>query len=201
MLSRAALIRSRSRAKKRRDRAERHYKQAKIGSLSAKYWLGRRNYFDWLIARRTKQIRAATPKPDARQRIVNVAQMCARNYRKNPGAYHYLAGGIPNTIIDRPTPRSYRSDCSQFAVGVYKMAGLKCPGSGTFMHSNTISIANGNGRVTQNPRPGDLGMYGSRHAPHHVEVYIGNGDHIGHGTVPIDNREPGRPSFYLSFLP
>jgi cell wall-associated NlpC family hydrolase len=134
-----------------------------------------------------------------RQRIVSVARAAAANYRRNPGAYHYLAGGTPNTTIMTPTPRGWRSDCSQFAVNVYREAGVKCPGTGSYLYSNTISIAAG-GRVTTRPKPGDLGLYGSRNAPHHVEVYVGDGAFIGHGSQPIDALTPGLPSFYLSFI-
>lgn len=134
-----------------------------------------------------------------RERIVAVARQAAANYRANPGAYHYLAGGVANTVILSPTPRNYRSDCSQFAVNVYRLAGLPCPGTGSFMYSNTVSIAHG-GRLTYKPKPGDLGLYGSRWSPHHVEVYVGAGGFIGHGSQPIDSKTPGAPSFYLSFL-
>lgn len=151
-----------------------------------------------MIRRRQHQIAELTSTP--RDRIVAVAEQAARNYRANPGAYHYLAGGRANTVVLSPTPRDWRSDCSQFAVNVFRLAGVPCPGSGTYLYSNTISIAAG-GRVTQNPRPGALGMYGSRRYPHHVEVYVGNGRHIGHGTQPIDSKTPGRPSYYLEFLP
>jgi hypothetical protein len=106
----------------------------------------------------------------------------------------------PNTTILAPTPRNYRSDCSQFAVNVYRLAGVPCPGSGTYLYSNTISIEQG-GRIVARPQPGDLGMYGARGRTHHVEVYIGGGKFIGHGTARIDSLTPGQPSFYLSFLP
>ncbi len=190
----------------RRNRANLKYKAAtrrQRGSRSANYWKHKRYEEQKLVTLRKRQIREQQPpKPKtvpARQRIVNVAELCARNYRRQPGAYHYLAGGVPNTIIDRPTPFRYRSDCSQFAANVYRMAGLACPGSGTFMYSNTTSLA-ARGRLTYKPKPGDLAFYGSRWNPHHVEVYVGGGRFIGHGTRPIDGLVPGRPSFYINYL-
>lgn len=152
------------------------------------------------IRHRETQIAVLT-KPTDRERVVAVARKSKANYDKNPGAYHYLAGGIPNTVILSPTPWSYRSDCSQFAVGCYRLAGVKCPGTGTYLYSNTASIAAG-GRFTLNPQPGDLGMYGSRRAPHHVEVVVGVHPlrFVGHGTRPIDGVTPGLPTYYLSFL-
>lgn len=151
-----------------------------------------------MIRRRQAQIAALTSGP--RDKIVAVALQAKRNYEANPGAYHYLAGGVPNTTILSPTPRNWRSDCSQFAVNCYRLAGVPCPGSGTYLYSNTISIEQG-GRIVSTPRPGDLGMYGLHGRTHHVEVYIGNGRFVGHGTAQIDGSTPGLPSFYLSFLP
>lgn len=149
------------------------------------------------IRRLRSEIAAKTNGP--RDLIVAVARQAAANYRRNPGAYHYYAGGVPNTIILSPTPRSYRSDCSQFGANVYRLAGVKCPGSGSYMYSNTISMANGGGgQLVATPRPGDLAFWGSRWAPHHVEVYIGGGVCLGHGTTPIDENRR-RPSFYLTY--
>jgi cell wall-associated NlpC family hydrolase len=139
-------------------------------------------------------------KVHVRDRVSAVVEQAALNYRRNPGAYHYLAGGVPNLEIMRPTPSTWRSDCSQFAVNAYRLAGAACPGTGTFLYSNTDSISMG-GRVTQNPQPGDLGLYGSgRGRTHHVEVKA-KGHLIGHGSPPIDSLTPGLPDFYLSFLP
>lgn len=157
-----------------------------------------------LLAEAGKQIRRRraqlNPPPTARDRIVAVAQQAAVNYRRNPGAYHYLAGGIANTEIMVPTPPSYRSDCSQFAANVYRLAGVACPGNGTYLYSNTNTISMG-GKQVGAPRPGDLGLYGSgRGHTHHVEVYVGGGQYIGHGSPPIDSKTPGLPDFHLSFI-
>lgn len=153
-------------------------------------------------AQRKRREREASQVSSKRRAVCDAAKRAAANYRKNPGAYHYLAGGVPNIVIMRPTPSHWRSDCSQFGVNCYREAGVEnCPGSGTFMFSNTISVENG-GRVTQSPRPGDFGMYGSHGRTHHMEVYIGEVgcEFIGHGTQRIDSTTPGRPDFYLSFL-
>jgi hypothetical protein len=150
-----------------------------------------------------QKAKAAADKAGAkRKRIVAEAKKAAANYRKNPGAYHYLAGGAANTVYLKPTPRSWRSDCSQFAAAVYKGAGLPSPAApldhqwaSTFSivkspHARFISRA---GR-----KPGDLGMYGSHQAPHHVEVWCGDG-FIGHGSPPIDSLTPGEPDYYVTF--
>jgi len=139
----------------------------------------------------------------ARGEIVRWALEAAQNYRVRPSAYHYLAGGIANTIFLEPSPPTYRSDCSQFAASVYKKAGLPSPANVAHELASTFSMVKcPRGRVvTGHPRPGDLGMYGSREAPHHVEIYIGKpgAEFIGHGSPPIDSLTPGLPSYYLTY--
>jgi cell wall-associated NlpC family hydrolase len=162
-----------------------------------------------VAAMRKKRAEQAAAASAQRRAIVAAAKKAAANYRKNPGAYHYLMKTeIANTIIMRPTPSNYRSDCSQFAVNVYREAGIKdCPGTGSYLYSGTATIAKG-GTIVKHPKPGDLAMYSRsssnlRGTTHHVEVYIGEPScmFIGHGSPPIDSVTPGQPDFYLSFLP
>ena len=200
-----ALRESRDLHERRRVRANDKYKAAKKGSASAIFWLARRKYEWRWVQRRDKEIRKKI-QSNPRSRVVAVAEMCARNYRRNPAAYHYLAGGRPNTVIDRPTPWSWRSDCSQFAANVYRMAGLKCPGTGTFLHSNTGSIA-ARGQIVRRPQPGDFKMWcydprRPRSTTHHMEVCTdSHGTTIGHGTRAVDSLAPGGYFYYLRFLP
>jgi hypothetical protein len=63
-----------------------------------------------------------------RAKFVQLAERAAVNYAAQPGSYHYLAGGIANLIFLRPSPRAYRSDCSQFASSVQDEAGLPALG-------------------------------------------------------------------------
>lgn len=149
--------------------------------------------------RRAAEVGNASAK---RKAIVAAAKKAKANYNARPGAYHYLAGGTPNTVIMEPTPLSHRSDCSQFAVNCYRHAGVECPGSGTYMYSNTISIEGRGAKVVAVPKPGSLGMYGRHGATHHVEVYVGEPGcmFIGHGSPPIDSATPGWPDFFLDFL-
>jgi hypothetical protein len=151
-------------------------------------------------ADRDRRVTGAPGTGTARERIVELARDAAARYRANPGAYHYLAGGQANTEFLRPTPHSWRSDCSQFAASIYKAAGLPSPANVTHEFASTFSMVK-KGRVTPRPRPGDLGMYGTHGAPHHVEVYCGvpGQEFIGHGSPPIDSRTPGRPDFYLTY--
>lgn len=139
-----------------------------------------------------------------RQRICAEAKKAAANYRQRPGSYHYLAGGRANTVYLTPTPSDWRSDCSQFAASVYKGAGVPSPGSVDYQWVSTYTMVKAPGvRVVDRAhrKPGMLGMYGSRTAPHHVEIYIGeeNVEFIGHGSPPIDSLTPGQPDYYLDF--
>jgi cell wall-associated NlpC family hydrolase len=153
-----------------------------------------------MLAAGAKRAGEAGATGSPRRRIVELAQRAAANYRHNPGAYHYLAGGIANVKCMEPTPRTWRSDCSQFAAAIYKAADLPSPANVDHQWASTYSIVR-KGRPTTTPRPGDLGMYGSRSAPHHVEIYCGvpGQEFIGHGSPPIDSLTPGRPDFYLTY--
>jgi cell wall-associated NlpC family hydrolase len=150
-----------------------------------------------------KQLKEEASASNARKRIVNEARRAAANYREHPGAYHYLAGGVANTVYLQPTPRNYRSDCSQFAASVYKGAGVQSPAAPLdWQWASTYSIVKSpHARfITKAERkPGDLGMYGSRTAPHHVEIYCGEPEFIGHGSPPIDSLTPGQPDYYVTF--
>lgn len=148
------------------------------------------------IAKRTKvNHNAATGK---RARAVQLMYQARADCARRPWAWHYLAGGIANLICLVPSPRNYRSDCSQWAVNIDREAGARCPGSGTFMFSNTTSIARGKylGGV---PKVGAYGLYGSRWNPHHVErvAQVNPLVLVGHGTAPVDSRAPGLPNFYI----
>jgi cell wall-associated NlpC family hydrolase len=155
---------------------------------------------------RMKHMRAARKRRAAeakkagskRARVVQEAMKAAANYRANPGAYHYLAGGVANTVYLEPTARNYRSDCSQFVAAVYKGAGLPSPASVPHDLASTYTMVP-HGTRTANPRPGDCGFYGS--PAHHVELYCGVPGHefIGHGSPPIDSSTPGRPDYYVTY--
>lgn len=138
-----------------------------------------------------------------RQAIVKWAKQAAANYRKQPGAYHYLAGGVANLIFLAPSPHNFRSDCSQFGASVYHAAGLPSPASVAHEWASTFTMVKAPGvKVVDRAhrKPGMLGMYGSREAPHHVEIFIGEDvEFIGHGSPPIDSLTPGQPDYYLDF--
>jgi len=147
-------------------------------------------------ARRAKKRKAAK---GGRLIVVNNCMKAASNYRKNPRAYHYLAGGIPNLMVFTPSPRTHRSDCSQFASGIQDASGLRDLGPNGPLYVNTV-IMSRHLDLTTDPKPGDFGMYGTRNNPHHVEVRCEVPGHffIGHGSPPIDSQTPGLPDYYLA---
>lgn len=133
-----------------------------------------------------------------RRKFVDLAHQAAKNYEANPGAYHYLSGGVANLIFLQPAPSGYRSDCSQFASAVQHAAGLPDLGPNGPLWVNTW-VMDSHLKLTTNPSPGDFGMYGPRGDPHHVELYcaLPGAEFIGHGSPPIDSLTPGRPTYYL----
>jgi cell wall-associated NlpC family hydrolase len=151
-------------------------------------------------AARQQRASAANHVSPRRQVVIARAFQAADNYRANPGAYHYLAGGKANTVYLKPTPRDWRSDCSQFVAAVYKDAGLPSPGDVAHEWVNTWAIDR-RGIVTHDPQPGDLGLYGPKGNPHHVELFTGRPGRmfVGHGSPPIDSVTPGLPSYYVTF--
>jgi hypothetical protein len=101
---------------------------------------------------RDKQRKEAAASTAKRRRIVAAAEHAAANYRKDPGAYHYLAGGKANLVYLHPTPRDWRSDCSQFAASVYKAAGLPSPASVPHEWASTFTMVKAPG-VKSSTRP------------------------------------------------
>lgn len=151
---------------------------------------------------RSQRAEAAKRAKGARRAICEKAKKAAANYSANPGAYHYLAGGDANLVYLKPTTRNFRSDCSQFVAAIYHDCGLPSPGDAPHQWVGTTSMERcPRARITTNPQPGDLGMYGGHGSTHHVELYVGEPgcEFIGHGSPPIDSATPGRPSFYLTY--
>ena len=138
---------------------------------------------------------------EGRLLVVKLCLLAANNYAANPSAYHYLAGGKANLVFLKPTPRDWRSDCSQFASSVQNEAGLPSLGKDGPLWVNTWAM-DAHLQRTTSPLPGDFGMYGPPGNPHHVEVYLGAAggpghEFVGHGSPPIDSLTPGRPTYYL----
>lgn len=170
--------------------------------------LGRKRVAAHRLALKKAEKKASAASLD-RKKIVAAWKQAAHNYRNNPGAYHYLAGGVANTEIMKPTPLNWRSDCSMFVSSGYKDAGVASPAAPLdHQWASTSSIVRSpHARITNDPKPGDLGMYGDRSGPlasrytHHVEGYVGEPGvkFIGHGSPPIDSLTPGEPDFYVTF--
>jgi hypothetical protein len=109
-----------------------------------------------------------------RDKIVQVAK---NSLTSKTGYRRYSQAGA---LTDDPTPKPpARSDCSQFVRACYLQAGGPDPGTFT---GDQIS----KGKKTNDPKPGDLLLSAS-----HVELYIGGGKTIGHGSPPIDYDKAG----------
>lgn len=104
-----------------------------------------------------------------REEIVRIAK---ESMTVNSGFKRYSQSGL---LTDDPTPSgTKRTDCSQWARACYLQAGAADPGAYT---GDMLR----RGKKTNKPKPGDL-LCG----PNHVEMYIGGGKTIGHGSPPID---------------
>jgi len=130
-----------------------------------------------------------TPKISREQRLrMRLVEVAKSTLSSRTGFYRYSQGGYFSF-----DPTSYgRSDCSQWTASIYKRA------TGRFIGGNTWAQA-AHGHRTRNPKPGDLMFSGSLG---HVEMYVGNGRTIGHGSPPIDYAStsywPGH--FFVSYL-
>ncbi len=89
-----------------------------------------------------------------------------------------------------------RTDCSQWLRAVYLKAGADDPGAAT-----GAMVGKAKPISADKLKPGDIVIYGSG-GGHHVELYIGNGNTIGHGDEKVDmnhgiNSQPeARPMTY-----
>lgn len=158
----------------------------------------------FMRSQRKKREKAESSISHGRLLFVENCVAAMKAYELNPGAYHYLAGGNPNLIYKRPSPLSYRSDCSQYASSVQDDSHLPALGPNGALWVNT-DVMDHHLELTDSPEPADFGMYGVHHGgTHHVECYVGSlgirlhgTEFSGHGSPPIDGLTPGRPNFYL----
>jgi cell wall-associated NlpC family hydrolase len=112
------------------------------------------------------------PLPSGIRRKLVIAAM--RTLSSRTGFNRYSQAGPMN---DDPTPASpWRTDCSQWLRAIYLQVGGPDPGTYT---GDQIA----KGVATNNPEPGDM-MFSAGGG--HMEMYIGNGRTIGHGSSKID---------------
>jgi hypothetical protein len=104
-----------------------------------------------------------------RDRIVAIAKASMTSHT---GFRRYSQAG--RLTADPTPPAGARTDCSQWVRAVYLKAGAGDPGTytGAMMQK---------AHRTEKLRPGDILVSSS-----HVELYVGNGRTIGHGSPPID---------------
>jgi hypothetical protein len=98
-----------------------------------------------------------------------------------------------------------RSDCSSWFTSVYKTCGLPDPNGENFSAGYTGTLGTHGKWISRSQlQPGDAILFGT--APfHHVELYIGEGKTIGHGSAPVnqgivDLFGVGYPQEYRTFV-
>lgn len=95
-------------------------------------------------------------------------------------------------IADDGTITGTSADCSSLIQGVYKKFLDSDPGSWTgamLQSSNTYTVEKGSGSPGDAPTEskmqlGDLVIYGPNPSGSHVEMYVGDGKTMGHGSAP-----------------
>ncbi len=118
-----------------------------------------------------------------RERIVAEAQATLTS---KTGFRRYSQPGALTTDPTPPAPA--RTDCSQWVRAIYLKAGAQDPGTNTWSQA-------AKGKRTSRPKPGDLMMSATTG---HVELYLGGGRTIGHGSPPIDYANvSGWPGHYF----
>lgn len=126
-----------------------------------------------------------------RDKVVTAATRAAELSKNDPNYYRYSqTGKWKNDLFLRDAPDE-RSDCSSFVIQCYVKAGCKLPGS-LQGQGFTGSLADA-GKKVATPKPGDICLYGT-YPYHHVELYVGGGKTIGHGSAPVDNDTPKNPA-------
>ncbi len=119
-------------------------------------------------------------KPDARYVIVAYA-IFGYNQREK---IHYTQSslrmyGVRNRI--RPPRIPIWEDCSSFATWCYWGANVPDPNGLRYNGWGYTGTLSQYGVRTREPKPGDLGFYGSG-TYNHVTIYVGDGRAIGHGS-------------------
>jgi peptidoglycan hydrolase-like protein with peptidoglycan-binding domain len=116
-----------------------------------------------------------------RQQIVHAAYI---GY-KNRDRIHYTQSnermqGVTKNI--RPPKFPTQEDCSSFVTWCYFVAGAPDPNGNGYNGTGYTGDQIGQGKETQEPRPGDLVFYGRSHGDiNHVTLFVGNGQVISHG--------------------
>lgn len=103
-----------------------------------------------------------------------IIQAAEKTLTSKTGYRHYWQGGKLTADPTPPQNNGYRSDCSQWTRAIYLQA------TGVDIGTNTWA-QDAKGTTTHSPLPGDLLMMND-----HVEIYLGEGRTIGHGTPTID---------------
>jgi hypothetical protein len=109
-----------------------------------------------------------------------IVQIATESIGKPPNTHYDQKGSLTDKVHPN---EGERSDCSQWVRAVYLQAGAQDPGSYTGAMMTK-------GHQTKHPLPGDIIVSAS-----HVELYIGNGKTIGHGTSDIDM---GDAAYYVN---
>lgn len=119
----------------------------------------------------------STPDVDADSKRGKIIEVALSSLTSRTGFSRYSQAGAANR--GEMTPATGRTDCSQWVQAVYLQAINKDPGANTWEQFKKS-------KPTKHPKPGDLYIKEDQH----VEMFVGPGKTIGHGSPPIDFAKP-----------
>lgn len=134
------------------------------------------------------------------QRVVACAQKSALMHAKGIRKSFYSQAGwwtVQHGILGEP--RGARSDCSQWWLSMFWSAGLPDPTGHNYTGGFTGTIGASGRQVASPGTPAGAGLYGSG-SFHHVEMSLGGGHFIGHGSPPVDAVTPGWPNVFRDYV-
>lgn len=129
------------------------------------------------------KVTGGTPQQRVKGAALLAAKRCSEGKRAN---FYSQPGSYSVNRVFTGEPRGYRSDCSQFLTSCHWAADLPDPNGEEWTGGYTgTQVREGIEISESNLKPGDYIIYGSG-VGYHVEIYVGNGKTIGHGSAPID---------------
>lgn len=126
-----------------------------------------------------------------RAKVISAATHSADLSAGDAKYYRYSQSGKWKDDLFERDAAGERSDCSSWVIQVYAKAlgGYnKLPAS--MRHQGFTGTLAAAGHKTSKPQPGDICLYGVGPNYHHVELYVGDGKTIGHGSPPVDYATP-----------
>ena len=139
--------------------------------------------FDAYGAKLMRDFKADQRKDKSKGAGERIASAAMYSYNRRPK--HYTQGSMRWQVVDRVPWDKHMwdyGDCSAFATGCFKQAGVKNDPNGYGWRAGYTGTLCQHGQVVHSARPGDLVFYGGGPPWGHVAVAISKDKVIGHGS-------------------